>query len=483
MRHVLNTTTFQDRFFVGGEWIAPSSDATIAVENPYDLSLVGHAPVAGAEDVDRAVRAAREAFDHGPWPRMSGAERAEWMLRLADALGEYGDRTAELIVDEIGQPLGIARGMGVIRPGQHLRFYAERARELEVETRRDNRDRGGESYLRRVPVGVAALIVPWNHPQASVTMKMAPALAAGCTVVVKPAAESPLDIAHLAEACIAIGLPPGVVNIVSGDRDTGRLLVEHPGVDKVAFTGSTAAGRQIAEVCGRRLIPATLELGGKSAAVVLPDTDLSTLVAGLRVGSFGNSGQNCVALSRIVVPADRHDEIVDALVDLARDLRVGDPRDASTEIGPLVSAAAQARVTGMVDRARQAGARVLAGDTELPATGRFVAPAIVTGAAVDSELAQQEIFGPVISVHPYRSVDEAVEIANATAYGLGGAVFGTDEEEIVRVARRLRTGSVGIGGYRPDINLPFGGVKASGLGRELGPEAVDSYLTLTSMFV
>lgn len=480
---VLKTTEIQDHFFIGGEWMASSGADTFAVENPFDLSRVGHAPLARAADVDRAVGAARVAFDEGPWPRMTGEERASWMERLADALESFGDDTARLIVDEIGQPAGIARGMGVIRPGQHLRFYANLARSVEFEERRANGDRPGESYVRRSPVGVVGLIVPWNHPQASVTMKMAPALAVGCTVVIKPASESPLDIAHLAEACRAIGFPDGVINIVTGDRDTGRLLVEHPGIDKIAFTGSTAAGRQIAEACGRRLIPVTLELGGKSAAVVLPDTDLDDLLASLRGGSFGNSGQNCVALARIVVPMNRHDEILEGLVALARDLRVGDPKDPTTEIGPLVSETAQTRVNGMIDRARSEGARVLAGDTLLPATGRFVAPTVISGSAVDSEIAQHEIFGPVVSVHPYASIDDAVRIANATVYGLGGAVFGADDDEVVRVARRIRTGSIGLGGYRPDINLPFGGVKASGLGRELGPEAINSYLTLTSMFV
>lgn len=480
---MLKTIEIQDRVFVGGRWERAVADERITVENPFDLSTVGEAPVGTAEDVDRAVRAARLAFDTGPWPQMTGSERAEWIERLADALEALGDDTARLIVDEIGQPAGLARGMGVIRPGQHLRYYAARARELETEVRRANGDRGGESYLRRTPVGVAALIVPWNHPQASVTMKMGPALAAGCTVVIKPASESPLDIAHLAEACRAIDFPDGVINIVTGDRETGRLLVEHPGIDKVAFTGSTAAGRHIAEVCGRRLIPATLELGGKSAAIVLPDTDLDGLLTSLRVATFANSGQNCVALARILVPADRHDEVLDGLVALARDLRVGDPKDPGTEIGPLVSGTAQTRVRGMIERAAAEGARVLAGDTRLPDTGRFVAPTVIADAHIDSEIAQQEIFGPVVSVHPYRTIDEAVEMANATAYGLGGAVFGGDADQILRVARRVRTGSIGLAGYRPDINLPFGGVKASGLGRELGPEAMNGYLTLTSMFV
>ncbi|MCX6501054.1 MAG: aldehyde dehydrogenase [Microbacterium sp.] len=477
------TTTVHARNFAGGAWLTPSSTDTIAVENPFDHAIVGTAPDSSAADVDLAVGAARDAFDRGPWGRSTPAERADWIDRLADELEARGDATAALITDEIGQPAGLARGMGAIRPVQHLRFYARLARELTTEVERPNGDRDGFSIIRREPVGVAALIVPWNHPQASITMKMAPALAAGCTVVIKPAAESPLDVAQLIEAAIAIGLPPGVINVVTGGRETGRALVEHPGVDKIAFTGSTAAGRQIAEVAGRRLIPVTLELGGKSAAVVLPGADVAATLASLRTGSFGNTGQNCVALSRILAPADLYDELRDGLVALARDLRVGDPKDAATEVGPLVTRTALERVTGMVERARAEGATVLAGDTALPDTGYFYAPAIVEGADPDSELAQNEIFGPVISLHPYADVDDAVRIANATSYGLGGAVFGADDDEVLRVARRVRTGSIGLQGYRPDINLPFGGVRASGLGRELGPEAVSSYLVSKSIFI
>jgi len=479
---VSETTLIQDRIFIDGEWAAPHSAEVISVENPYDRSIIGSAPDGSAEDVDRAVRAARAAFDHGPWPRMTGEERGVWMERLADALEERASGTVSLIVDEIGQPASVAGFMAGVRPVQHLRFYAELARGIEFETRRPNRDRGGDSLLRREPVGVAALIVPWNHPQSSTSIKMAPALAAGCTVVIKPASESPLDIARLADAAASIGFPAGVINIVPGGRETGRMLVSHPGIDKVAFTGSTAAGRHIASVCGERLIPATLELGGKSAAIVLEGSDIAQTLAALRAGSFGNTGQNCIALTRVLAPASLYDELLDGLVDLARDLRVGDPKDAATEIGPLINEAALTRVTGIVDRARHEGARILAGDTAAPDGGYFFAPRIVADAAPESEIAQNEIFGPVVSIHRYTDVDDAVRIANGTPYGLGGAVFG-EPERAVEVARRIRTGSIGIDGYRADINLPFGGVGASGIGRELGPEALQSYLRTKSIFL
>lgn len=473
----------QERLFIDGDFAESASTARLEVRNPFDRTLIGHAVDGDDHDVDRAVRAARAAFDHGPWPRLSPAERAAWLDRLADELEPRAGETAAFVSEEIGQPISVAGFMNGIRPVQHLRYYARLARELDVEQVRPNVDRDGASLHLRQPLGVAALIVPWNHPQSSTTLKLAPALAAGCTVVIKPAAESPLDIFALAAAAQRIGLPEGVINIVTGGRETGQALVAHPGVDKVAFTGSSAAGRHIASVAGQRLIPATLELGGKSAAVVLEDADLDQVMAGLRIGSFGNTGQNCIALSRILAPAARYGEIVDALVDLARDLRVGDPRDAATEIGPLVSERALTRVTGMVDAARAAGATVLAGDTAAPSDGWFYAPRIITGADPLSDIAQEEIFGPAVTVHPYADVDEAVQIANATRYGLGGSVFGTDPDAALAVARRVRTGSIGINGYRPDLGSPFGGVKDSGLGREFGPEAIENYRESTSIFL
>lgn len=470
------------QLFVDGALVDATGPDVLTVENPFDRSVLGFAADGGPQDVDRAVRAARRAFDTGPWPRMTPAERGGWIDRLADELEVQAAETAAFVTDEIGQPISVARFMNGMRPVQHLRYYARLARELEVEQVRANVDRDGSSLHIRQPLGVAALIVPWNHPQSSTTLKLGPALAAGCTVVIKPAAESPLDILRLGAASQAIGMPPGVVNIVPGGRETGAALVAHPGVDKVAFTGSTAAGRRIAAVCGERLIPATLELGGKSAAIVLDDADLDQVFASLRVASFANTGQNCVSLSRILAPAAHYDRVVDGLVDLARDLRVGDPKDAATEVGPLVSAAALERVTGMLDAARAAGATVLAGDTPAPPDGYFFAPRIVTGAAPDSVIAQQEIFGPVVTVHPYADVDDAVRIANATRYGLGGAVYGADEDEVLAVARRVRTGSIGLNGYRPDLGSPFGGVRDSGLGREFGPDAIENYRESTSIF-
>jgi betaine-aldehyde dehydrogenase len=323
--------------------------------------------------------------------------------------------------------------------------------------------------------------VPWNHPQASTTLKLAPALAAGCTVVIKPAEETPLDAYHFAEASMAIGMPPGVINIVPGGRDTGRALVAHPGIDKVSFTGSAEAGKQIASAAGARLIPVTLELGGKSAAIVLESADLDEMFTSLRNASFDNTGQTCALLSRVVVPRSLYGTVRDGLVDLARSLRVGDPDDETTELGPLVSKRIYDRVTGLVDAARAEGATILAGDTPVPGGGYFVAPTIVDDVSPDSRIAQEEVFGPVVTILPYDGLEQAIEIANNSRYGLAGAVYG-DPDEVLPVARRIRTGSIGLNGYRPDINHPYGGYKESGLGREFGPEAIGNFQETKSIW-
>lgn len=472
----------RDSIFAGGEWVTPSTSAEIVVESPVDLSEVGRAPDAIAADVDRAVRAAREAFDHGPWSRMAPAERADWLDKLADEMERRGLDTAELITAEIGQPISVSRPWASVRPITHLRYYAKVARRPDFEEEvRPNIHGDGNSIVRREPLGVAALIVPWNHPQASLTLKLGPALAAGCTVVIKPAAETALDVFAFAEASLAIGMPPGVINIVPGGRETGQALVAHPGIDKISFTGSAEAGRQIASAGGQRLIPVTLELGGKSAAIVLESADLDKAFTSLRHAIFDNSGQICAMMSRVLAPANMYDEVRDRLVALAGDLKVGDPHDESTELGPLVSGRIHERVSGMVDRARAAGATVLTGGQSLPDAGYFYAPTVITGAAEDSEIVQEEIFGPVVTLMPYTDVDDAVRIANDSHYGLAGAVYGA-EDEILGVARRIRTGSIGLNGYRPDFNTPYGGYKDSGLGREFGAEAVRNFQEVKSIW-
>jgi betaine-aldehyde dehydrogenase len=472
-----------DTIYAGGRWVPATATARITVQNPYDLSTVGSAPDGSAEDVDVAVRAAREAFDRGPWPRLSPAERAGWMERLADELERRAESTAQLVTAEVGQPIGLSRALSGMVPVGHLRYYAGVLREFEDEEIRTNIGFPGTSIVRMEPVGVAGLIVPWNYPQSLTTGKLAPALAAGCTVVIKPAGETPLDALALADAVHAIGMPPGVVNVVTGGRETGAALVDHPGVNKIAFTGSTAAGRKIGARCGERLIPATLELGGKSPAVVLDDADVARTLEELKALSFMNSGQTCFLLSRVLVPERRLAEFTDGLEAVARGLVLGDPREESTDLGPLVSERIRARARSLVDAGVAAGARVVTGGRDLPdERGFFYEPTIIDGVDQASPLAQEEVFGPVVIVSPYSSDDEAVALANDTVYGLGGSVFSGDEERARGIARRIESGTIGINGYRPDLGSPFGGYKASGLGRENGPEALSNYMKVKAIF-
>ncbi|MCX6501616.1 MAG: aldehyde dehydrogenase [Microbacterium sp.] len=466
-----------DELFIGGEWQPARSPARIEVEDPYARVTVGVAPDGSAEDVDAAVRAAREAFDHGPWPRMTPDERAVLMEGLADELERRGEQTAALVTGEIGQPTGFSQFVNIALPTQHLRYFAAMIRDFAFEERRSNISGPGTSVVRWEPVGVAGLITPWNYPQSILSAKLAPALAVGCTVVVKPAGETPLDALALAAAVEAVGFPPGVVNVVTGGRETGEALVRHPGVDKIAFTGSTAAGRLIARTCGERLIPVTLELGGKSAAIVTEDADLDVTLAGLRAGAFMNSGQTCFLLSRVLVPRTRKDEMLDGLVELARSFRLGDPRDPATDMGPLVSERIRGRVRTMVDDARGDGAEILTGGRDLPGQrGYFYEPTIVTGVDPDAQIAREEVFGPVVTVFAYDGNEEAVSLANDSRYGLGGAVFSSDPEAALGIAREVQTGTIGVNGYSPDLATPFGGYKESGLGREQGSEVLYNYL-------
>lgn len=470
----MDTLMHQDRIFIGGEWRVPQTDSTLRVESPVTQQEVGRTPHGSAADIDAAVKAARRAFDHGPWSRLSYQERADWLDKLADELESRAESISSIITTEIGQPIKVSRAWAGIRPLAHLRYYATIGRQMEQEENRPNVSREGTSIVRKEPIGVAGLIVPWNHPFASMTLKLAPALLAGVTVVIKPAPESPLDIYELASAAEAIGLPPGVINIVPGGRETGESLVGHSLVDKIAFTGSSATGRRIASVAGGRLAATTLELGGKSAAIILDSADLDAAIGALRVGSFENTGQTCALMSRVLAPEHLYPEVVDRLQALTHDLRVGDPLDEQTELGPLVSRRIYDRVSGMVENARRAGATIRAADEGIPERGYYYPPSVITDADPNSEIAQEEIFGPVVTVFPYSGQDEAVSLANNSRYGLAGAVFG-EEQEALEVARRIRTGSIGINGYRPDLNHPYGGYKDSGLGREFAPEAVGNF--------
>ncbi|SEG83910.1 Acyl-CoA reductase [Thermomonospora echinospora] len=464
-------------FFIGGAWTAPAGGDLLDVVSPSTEEVVGEVPVATAADVDRAVTAARTAFDEGPWPRMTPAERADVLARAATVLRGREAEIAAVTVDEMGCAISQAprSQTGMVAP--LFDYYAGLARGYAFEREVAAGDRAG--LVTEEPVGVAAVIVPWNAPVTLAAWKTAPALAAGCSVVVKPPPEAPLSGYVLAEALAEAGVPHGVVNLVPGGRQVGEHLVRHPGTDKVAFTGSTAAGKRIMSLCGERITRVSLELGGKSAAVVLDDADVAAVVPAIVGGAMHLSGQVCGAHTRVLLPRFRYAEAVEAAAAAAAAVPVGDPHDPATVVGPLVAERQRERVEGYIALARDAGARVAAGGgrpAHLP-RGWYVEPTILADVDNSMRVAREEIFGPVLCLIPYDGEDDAVRIANDSPYGLAGGVWAGDPARGLRVARRLRTGSVAINGVHPPFpHVPFGGFKESGLGRELGPEGLRSFL-------
>lgn len=475
----------REHLFIGGDWRPSAAPGTLTVISPVTEQPVGEAPDTAPADVDAAVAAARHALTASPWASWDGETRAAALDRFADALERRSEETARLVTAEMGMPISVSGPVEGTGPARTLRYFAHLARATPQEERRPAFPGPGTTVVRREPVGVVAVVVPWNFPQSLMMFKVAPALAAGCTVVVKPAPETVLDAFQLADAAQEAGIPDGVVNVITGGRETGAYLVAHPGVDKVAFTGSTEAGRAIGEVCGRLLRPATLELGGKSAAIVLDDADLGQAVRGLAWACLLNSGQTCYTSSRILAPRSRYTEVVDAVAALATSLRVGDPADPATRVGPLASARQRDRVESYIDAGRAGGARVVTGGGR-PAgleRGWFVEPTVFADVDNSAVVAREEIFGPVLVVIPYDDVDQAVAIADDSPYGLAGTVWTSDEDKGLEIARRMRTGTVGVNFYNIDLGAPFGGVKASGLGRELGPEGLAAYVEYKSVYL
>ncbi len=474
----------RDTLFIDGQWTASDGGTVIDVISPHTQEPIGTVCMAGTADVDRAVRAARTAFDVGPWPRMQPAERIEALNRLAELYKENRNTMAELITAEIGAPISFAKRAQVRIPLMMFSAFGDLAAAYAWQEARPGLY-GNDIRINKQPVGVVAAVVPWNMPQFLTVCKIVPALLAGCCVVLKPSPESVLDAQFLADLVQQAGLPQGVFNVVPGDRDVGEALVKHIGVDKVSFTGSTAAGRQVAIACAEGLKQVSLELGGKSAAIVLDDADPALVAPAIQAASLANSGQVCNALSRILVPANRQDEFVDALAAGIQAMSVGDPSDPEIQLGPLVAERQQTRVRGYIDEGAREGARLVVGGAEMPDgldTGWYVRPTLFSNATNDMRIAREEIFGPVLTVIPYETDDEAVRIANDSEYGLAGSVFTADTDRGFAMAGRVRSGTFGVNqGYIMDPVAPFGGVKQSGYGRELGREGLESYLVSQSV--
>lgn len=463
--------------FIDGAWSRPASDERIPVYSASTEEPLGAVPRGTPADVDRAVAAARAAFDRG-WAATSAEERAAWLERLAGALEARIADLAHTIAGEVGSPISMATSIQARSPVAIATAFARVARAFAWTSE------AGPSLVVREPYGVVGAITPWNYPLHQIMAKVAGALAAGCTVVLKPSELAPLNAQYLAEACLEIGLPPGVVNIVHGNGpEVGEAIASHDGVDLVSFTGSVRAGRRVASLAGAHLAKVTLELGGKSASVLLDDAPIEKAVTHGVKQALLNSGQTCSAWTRMVVPRGRLDDVLEVAARAMASLPVGDPFDQATRLGPLISEPQRARVEGYIAKGQAEGARLVygGGRPSGPTRGHYVEPALFAEVAPAMTIAQEEIFGPVIAVLAYENEDEAVAIANGTVYGLAGAVWSADGERALAVARRMRTGQVDVNGARYNPEAPFGGYKQSGIGREFGAFGLEEFLQVKAI--
>jgi aldehyde dehydrogenase (NAD+) len=472
-----------DQLFIGGQWVNPLTKARFEIKSPHDQSVVGSTVLAGEADINAAVNAAHKALTSGPWPKMSPEDRQNIIERFITLHHEYASELATLITQENGTRIWFTSMLQDLIKLQN-ESYLRSSKAVEWEVREPIYN--GERVIRRESAGVVAAIIPWNVPQQSALTKIIPALLAGCTVILKPTPETALDGLALGEIFKAAGLPDGVLNIVPADREVGEYLVSHPKIDKITFTGSTNAGKKIAAIAGSQMKRYSMELGGKAAAIILEDADLAAAVANIKFGSFVNSGESCLAKTRILAPRVHYEKIVADLADMVSNLTVGNPANYENFIGPMINKQQYDKVNNYIALGLQEGARLVTGglgkpDNDELKNGWYIKPTLFADANNQMRIAREEIFGPVLVVIPYDTVDEAIEITNDSDYGLCGAVFGGDVEQALAISRQILAGSISINGAFLDFDSPFGGYKKSGIGRESGVYGIEEFIELKAI--